>query len=232
MTDAMDFLRAGAAALQRGDRAGAERRVVRALALVPGHGEAWNILGVLAVSGGDPGGGEARFRRASACAPDNPAYARSQAECLKRQGRADRASALLAGAVRRAVLSPDLACDLGDLRLGARDVAAATARYRGGPGPGPGHGPRHDQLAAGPGPAEGAAAAAGLGDGAARHPPALPGRVGRQQRRGAQSFHRPRRRPSGAGGDRGVPVGGGDEFRGRAGVATPDRLHHERRRSP
>lgn len=100
MTEAMEFLRAGAAALQRGDRAGAERRVVRALALVPGHGEGWNILGVLAVSAGDPAGGEARFRRASACAPENPAYARSQAECLKRQGRADRAAALLAGAVR------------------------------------------------------------------------------------------------------------------------------------
>ncbi|MFC5356917.1 tetratricopeptide repeat protein [Azospirillum himalayense] len=130
MTDAMDFLRAGAAALQRGDRAGAERRVVQALALAPGHGEAWNILGVLAVSAGDPAGGEARFRRASACAPENPAYARSQAECLKRQGRADRAAALLAGAVRRGALSPDLACDLGDLRLGTRDVAAATVLYR------------------------------------------------------------------------------------------------------
>ncbi|TWA60727.1 Tfp pilus assembly protein PilF [Azospirillum brasilense] len=130
MTDAMDFLRAGAAALQRGDRAGAERRVVRALALVPGHCEGWNILGVLAVSGGDPVAGEGRFRRASACAPDSPAYARSQAECLKRQGRTDRAAALLAGAVRRGVLSPDLACDLGDLRLGMRDVAAATALYR------------------------------------------------------------------------------------------------------
>ena len=126
----MEFLRAGAAALQRGDRAGAERRVARALALAPGHGEAWNILGVLAVSAGDPAGGEARFRRASACAPDNPVYARSQAECLKRQGRADRAAALLAGAVRRGVLSPDLACDLGDLRLAARSFAAAVALYR------------------------------------------------------------------------------------------------------
>ncbi|MBK3800253.1 tetratricopeptide repeat protein, partial [Azospirillum brasilense] len=119
MTDAMDFLRAGAAALQRGDRAGAERRIVRALALVPGHGECWNILGVLAVSAGDPAGGEARFRRASVCAPDNPNYLRSQAECLKRQGRADRAAGLLAGAVRRRVLSPHLARRLGDLRPGA-----------------------------------------------------------------------------------------------------------------
>ncbi|KAA0681009.1 hypothetical protein DS843_11455 [Roseomonas genomospecies 6] len=126
----MEFLRAGAAALQRGDRAGAERQVARALALAPGHGEAWNILGVLAVSAGDPAGGEAGFRRASACAPDNPVYARSQAECLKRQGRADRAAALLAGAVRRGVLSPDLACDLGDLRLGARSFAAALTLYR------------------------------------------------------------------------------------------------------
>ncbi|NUB12470.1 tetratricopeptide repeat protein [Azospirillum brasilense] len=130
MTDAMDFLRAGAAALQRGDRAEAERRVVRALALAPGHGEAWNVLGVLAVSAGDAAGGEGRFRRASACAPDNPNYPRSQAECLKRQGRPDRAAALLAGAVRRGVLSPDLACDLGNLRLGMRDVAAAAALYR------------------------------------------------------------------------------------------------------
>lgn len=130
MTDAMEFLRAGAAALQRGDRVGAERRVIRALALVPSHGEAWNILGVLAVSAGDPAGGEERFRRASACAPDNPNYSRSQAECLKRQGRTDRAAALLAGAVRRGVLSADLACDLGDLRLGMRDVAAAAALYR------------------------------------------------------------------------------------------------------
>ncbi|ALJ34886.1 hypothetical protein D9623_06385 [Azospirillum brasilense] len=130
MTDAMDFLRAGAAALQRGDRAEAERRVVRALALAPGHGEAWNVLGVLAVSAGDAAGGEARFRRASACAPDNPNYPRSQAECLKRQGRPDRAAALLAGAVRRGVLSPDLVCDLGNLRLGMRDVAAAAALYR------------------------------------------------------------------------------------------------------
>nr|WP_301340909.1 tetratricopeptide repeat protein [Azospirillum brasilense] len=126
----MDFLRAGAAALQRGDRAEAERRVVRALALAPGHGEAWNVLGVLAVSAGDAAGGEARFRRASACAPDNPNYPRSQAECLKRQGRPDRAAALLAGAVRRGVLSPDLVCDLGNLRLGMRDVAAAAALYR------------------------------------------------------------------------------------------------------
>lgn len=160
MTDALDFLRAGATALQRGDRAGAERQVVRALALVPGHGEAWNILGVLAVSAGDPAGGEARFRRASACAPENPAYARSQAECLKRQGRADRAAALLAGAVRRGVLSPDLACDLADLRLGARDVAAATALYRLALALAPGHARSQNNLAEALGKAERADATA------------------------------------------------------------------------
>lgn len=154
MTDAMDFLRVGAAALQRGDRAGAERRVVRALALAPGHGEAWNILGVLAVSAGDPAGGEARFRRASACAPENPAYARSQAECLKRQGRPDRAAALLAGAVRRGVWSPDLACDLGDLRLGARDGAAAVALYRLALALAPGHARSLNNLAEALGTAE------------------------------------------------------------------------------
>ncbi|QCO01037.1 tetratricopeptide repeat protein [Azospirillum argentinense] len=154
MTDAMDFLRAGAAALQRGDRAGAERRVVRALALVPGHGEGWNILGVLAVSAGDPAGGEARFRRASVCAPDNPNYPRSQAECLKRQGRADRAAGLLAGAVRRGVLSPDLACDLGDLRLGARDGAAAVALYRLALALAPGHARSLNNLAEALGKAE------------------------------------------------------------------------------
>ncbi|WP_372684156.1 tetratricopeptide repeat protein [Azospirillum argentinense] len=150
----MDFLRAGAAALQRGDRAGAERRIVRALALVPGHGECWNILGVLAVSAGDPAGGEARFRRASACVPENPVYARSQAECLKRQGRADQAAALLAGAVRRGVLSPDLACDLGDLRLGARDGAAAVALYRLALALAPGHARSLNNLAEALGKAE------------------------------------------------------------------------------
>ena len=160
MTDAMEFLRAGAAALQRGDRVGAERRVVRALALAPGHGEAWNILGVLAVSAGDPAGGEARFRRASACAPENPAYARSQAECLKRQGRADRAAVLLAGVVRRGVLSPDLACDLGDLRLGTRDVAAATVLYRLALVLAPGHARSQNNMAEALGKAERADAAA------------------------------------------------------------------------
>ncbi|QCO15920.1 hypothetical protein D3869_12165 [Azospirillum brasilense] len=160
MTDAMDFLRAGAAALQRGDRAGAERRIVRALALVPGHGEGWNILGVLAVSAGDPAGGEARFRRASACAPDNPNYPRSQAECLKRQGRADQAAALLAGAVRRGVLSPDLACDLADLRLGARDGAAAVALYRLALVLSPGHARSQNNLAEALGKAERPEAAA------------------------------------------------------------------------
>ncbi|QCN93836.1 hypothetical protein D3093_00295 [Azospirillum argentinense] len=160
MTDAMDFLRAGAAALQRGDRAGAERRIVRALALVPGHGEGWNILGVLAVSAGDPAGGETRFRRAFVCAPDNPNYPRSQAECLKRQGRADRAAGLLAGAVRRGVLSPDLACDLGDLRLGARDGAVAVALYRLALALAPGHARSLNNLAEALGKAERPEAAA------------------------------------------------------------------------
>ena len=134
MNAVVEFLRAGVQALQRREPALARDRIARALALAPDHGEAWNILGVLAISAGDAAAAESQFRRAAACAPANPAYARSLAECLKRQNRPAEARHLLAQAVRRGALSADLACDLADLTLSpslaSSGPAAALPLYR------------------------------------------------------------------------------------------------------
>ncbi|MCW2236293.1 tetratricopeptide repeat protein [Azospirillum canadense] len=130
MNAVVEFLRAGVQALQRSEPALACDRLARALALAPDHGEAWNILGVLAISAGDAAAAEPRFRRAAACAPANPAYARSLAECLKRQNRPAEARHLLAQAARRGALSADLACDLADLTLTLSGPTAALPLYR------------------------------------------------------------------------------------------------------
>ncbi len=130
VSDALQFIRSGAAALQRRDFAGARQAVRQALMLEPGQGDAWSILGVAAVSTGDAVGASGPFGRSLCCAPANPAYARNLAACLKRLGRAGEAVAVLHRAMLAGALAPDLLCDLADLQLGSGDNSGALQLYR------------------------------------------------------------------------------------------------------
>ncbi len=103
-----DLMRAGATLLRNRDPSGAAQRVRRALALVPDHGEGWDLHGVIGITAGDLRGAGAAFRRAELCAPANADYPRRLAETLRRQDRVGEAERALANAVGRGALSPTL----------------------------------------------------------------------------------------------------------------------------
>ncbi|KAA0597244.1 tetratricopeptide repeat protein [Azospirillum lipoferum] len=128
--DVLPLIQSAAAALQRREPAAARRALRQALALDPACGDGWSILGVAAIGSGDAVGALAPFRRSLCCAPGNPAYARNLAACLKRLGRAGEAAAVLHLAAQAGALTPDLLCDLADLRLGDGDIPAALPLYR------------------------------------------------------------------------------------------------------
>ncbi|WP_372398606.1 tetratricopeptide repeat protein [Azospirillum sp. HJ39] len=130
MGDALQLVQSAAAALQRREPAAARKLLRQALALDPGRGDGWSILGVAAIGSGDAAGALPPFRRSLCCAPANPAYARNLAACLKRLGRAGEAMAVLHRAMLAGALAPDLLCDLADLRLGSGDGSAALQLYR------------------------------------------------------------------------------------------------------
>ncbi|MCE2969360.1 MAG: tetratricopeptide repeat protein [Burkholderiales bacterium] len=126
---APDPYRPAAAAMRAGRRAEAEQWTRRALAADPDHGDALNLLGILAMQAGRVAEAEPMFARASRLAPQNASYRSNLGLALRRLERYAEARAACATAVE---LDPGFAeghNNLGLVLLAVNEPAAALGAF-------------------------------------------------------------------------------------------------------
>ena len=128
----------------RADQAAAAYREL--LAADPGHADALNLLGVIALQGGDPAAAEALIRRALAVRPSVADYHSNLGEALRGQGRLDDAVDELRAAVACDPDHDDAFGNLGLIALAQGDLAGACEHFRAAIARDPGPARRHADL--------------------------------------------------------------------------------------
>lgn len=115
---------------EAGDRAAARAGAEAFLKLSPAHGDALNLLAVIAQDEGRQADGEALARKAVASAPNNPLYLNTLGNGLLAQGRSAEAVTVLAQAHNAMPEQADILFNLGNAQRQAGQFDAATESFR------------------------------------------------------------------------------------------------------